>query len=64
MSWSDLAVIVALVGIAVLQSVWGLRYAYRRDRQAACRLHRWRRDPAGGLVCESCGAVPGRIPSD
>ncbi len=64
MSWNDLAVIVALLGIGIVQSAWGLAYASRRDRQAGCRPHRWRRIPGEGLVCESCGAVPGRVPAD
>ena len=63
MTWNDLTVILALVGMAVVQAYWSLSFASRRDRQAACRPHRWRRIPGGGLVCESCGAVPGRVPA-
>jgi hypothetical protein len=65
LSWIDVSLITLLITLAGVLTAQSLIYLNQRDssealrnRQAACKLHEWMRNP-NGLICRRCGKTPG-----
>jgi hypothetical protein len=62
LSWLDVTLLMVLFGLGsvIVQSLGRRRVQEAREKQRpSCRKHDWVRLDSFGLVCRSCGKIPG-----
>ena len=68
LTWSDIAIMVLLLSLAITLFIYAWRYLVRRDkqtglfnRQSTCGLHQWNdNNKYKQMRCQKCGKIPGK----